>query len=391
MVRLRQRLFPPPAEAYFRMDRVGALLEAFDGIQRRLAGLEGRLDPATSAVMPPGAQTGGGSLMAISDPVFDAFFRPPPRLGVSSSWWMHVPFAQWLVRAAMPNVLVELGTHTGVSYAAFCQAVLDEALPTRCHAVDTWVGDRHVGEYGEHIYEDVRRFNDAHYGNFSTLLRMTFDDALGWFADGSIDLLHIDGLHTYEAVRHDFESWHPKLSDRAIVLFHDINVRWDDFGVWRYWSELRRQYPSFEFHFGYGLGVLAVGGNPPAIVRSLCGLRDPVAIGTFRKRFSAIGEHWQKIAEFLRLEPALADARSEVDRLRRESEDRTRAAETAQAEIAGLRDTLARLEAAAAQRVAAVAVEAAGLREQLAQLKGMGTVHAMPDAGQDSTRALASR
>jgi hypothetical protein len=74
-------------------------------------------------------------------------------------------------------------------------------------------------------------FNNARYASFSKLLRCTFDEALPYLADSTIDLPHIDGLHTYEAGRHDFESWLPKLSDRAVVLFHDTNVRARGIGI----------------------------------------------------------------------------------------------------------------------------------------------------------------
>ena len=42
----------------------------------------------------------------------------------------------------------------------------------------------------------------------------------------------------------DYRSWIPKLSDRAIVLFHDTRVRERNFGVWRLWSEIASTGPS---------------------------------------------------------------------------------------------------------------------------------------------------
>ena len=63
------------------------------------------------------------------------------------------------------------------------------------------------------------------YSGFAQLVRSTFDDALPYFEDGSVDLLHIDGRHFYEDVKHDFDFWLPKLSDRGIVLLHDTDVR----------------------------------------------------------------------------------------------------------------------------------------------------------------------
>ena len=67
---------------------------------------------------------------------------------------------------------------------------------------------------------------------------MLFDEALGHFTDGSLDLVHIDGYHTYEAVSGDFEKWYPKVKPGGIVIFHDIAARLLDFGAWRFWSEV---------------------------------------------------------------------------------------------------------------------------------------------------------
>ena len=76
-----------------------------------------------------------------------------------SAWLEHIPFAYWLVGALRPRSIVELGTHWGVSYAAFCQAVERFGLPTRCHAVDTWTGDEHAGLYGEEVFAGVSGLN----------------------------------------------------------------------------------------------------------------------------------------------------------------------------------------------------------------------------------------
>ncbi|PRY90999.1 glycosyl transferase family 1 [Donghicola tyrosinivorans] len=183
---------------------------------------------------------------------------PRPHYIPLTAWLRHGPFAMWLVSAARPKQIVELGSHYGYSYFAFCQAVKESGLHSTCVAVDKWQGDEHAGNCGEEVYEAVRAEN-ASYEGFSTLRRKTFAEALADVEDGSVDLLHVDGRHFYDDVKEDFESWIPKLAENAIVLFHDTMVRERGFGVWRYWEELEQTWPSFNFTYQHGLGMLFKG------------------------------------------------------------------------------------------------------------------------------------
>jgi hypothetical protein len=193
----------------------------------------------------------------------------PERMVYPPPWVGHIPFAFWIVEVMRPRRFVELGTHSGNSFGAFVQAATALSLEGEFYAVDHWQGDTHAGNYDDTVYHDVKRYFDARYPGRATLMRMSFDEAQPRFEDGSIDLLHIDGLHTYEAVKHDFENWLPKLSDRGVVLLHDTNVRENDFGVFRLLDELSARFQVFEFLHSHGLGIVQTGVKAAKPLKSL--------------------------------------------------------------------------------------------------------------------------
>ncbi|MEE1610171.1 class I SAM-dependent methyltransferase [Microvirga sp. CF3016] len=190
-----------------------------------------------------------------------------------------------IVNLARPRTYAELGVYRGCSLLAALTAANNAKLALRAWGIDTWAGDEHSGSYvGDGFYQEVLA-KTSELNSDTHLLRMTFDEAQPKIDDGTIDLLHIDGLHTYEAVKHDFENWLPKLSDAGIVILHDTAEFKDDFGVYRLWDEVRGRYPNLAFTHSHGLGVLFVGETRTPDVQRLIDAWDD---DLFRGMFSTV-------------------------------------------------------------------------------------------------------
>ncbi len=234
----------------------------------------------------------------------------PKRLTKSNGWHTHSPFAFWLMKQLEPSIFVQLGVCNGDSYSTFCQAVQTFSQSTACYGIDTWQREDPASSCDESVYAELLRYHNDHYAAFSRLILSSFDDALPHFVDGSIDLLFINGHSSYEDVKHDFESWLPRLSNRATVLFQGINSEGGKSGIWKFFLELSKQYAGrcFPLTQGNGLGVLTLGDDAPDVLQHLGCLEGEVA-SSVRLTFSTFGKFVEAQATELML-------RSEIEQLR---------------------------------------------------------------------------
>lgn len=222
-----------------------------------------------------------------------------------SPWWIgHIPFAFELIGRLKPRIIVELGTYSGSSFAAFCQAVEASGCGGRCYGIDLWEGDIHMGRFDETLFNEVSGYMAQKHPDTATLVRKDFNEAVSLFQDGTIDLLHIDGTHTFEAVSNDFNTWLPKMSARSVVLFHDVNVTVENvgqaalrFGVRRFFDGVKHRYPQFEFAHCYGLGVLVTGRDAPTEVMELVEMsRAPEFNAYFTAKGEAVSTRFREMA-----------------------------------------------------------------------------------------------
>jgi predicted O-methyltransferase YrrM len=173
-----------------------------------------------------------------------------------------------LMRAQPPQTVVEIGSYLGRSTVFFGLALQEVNPHGRVVAIDPHTGDRQQLEglstdrlatfdlFRQHCRAaGVQDLVQAHVAS-------SLEVAAGWH--GRIDLLYVDGWHSYEAVVADGEAWLPHLAPDGVVVFDDYGAYDEvreaihhlaDQGLYRFWGQI----------FGQAFGGTAQ--EPPAALR----------------------------------------------------------------------------------------------------------------------------
>jgi predicted O-methyltransferase YrrM len=167
------------------------------------------------------------------------------------SWQIKSEFTGMLkwAKDLKPANILEIGTAKGATLLAWCRFASNKVV-----SVDL-PGGIHGGGYPEikqglyqHFVSDRPKVklcciqDDSH-------AESTRQRAETFLAGDKLDILFIDGDHTYAGVRRDFELWSPLVRPGGYVVFHDILPHKDlhDCEVDKLWTELKAQYPWQEF------------------------------------------------------------------------------------------------------------------------------------------------
>lgn len=160
-----------------------------------------------------------------------------------------------------PNVVVEIGTANGGTLFMSARLASDDALII---SIDLPGGEFGKGypEWKIPIYKSFAKKNQT-----IELIRddshtmQTFEKLKTLLNGRKIDYLFIDGDHTYEGVKKDFEMYRSLVKKDGKIGFHDIVVhKGSNCNVHEFWDEVKENYEHQEFvndweqnRFGIGL------------------------------------------------------------------------------------------------------------------------------------------
>jgi len=181
------------------------------------------------------------------------------------AWCLH-----GLALSMKASVCVEIGSAAGQS-ACYVGLALKQMGQGRLYAIDphtvtAWNDPRAVDSF-EMMQGNLRMFKVEDY--VEIIRDYSQNAAKNWTLP--IDLLFIDGDHTYEGVKHDWEAFSPHVKPFGVVVFHD--TAWDldvgplpddnPMGVPRFVEELRIEgYPviTLDKHHGISMVQMTKGG-----------------------------------------------------------------------------------------------------------------------------------
>lgn len=124
-----------------------------------------------------------------------------------------------------PSRWVEIGSFQGRSAAWLAVEVANRGLDTQIHCVDSFESWEADGIPQGAALEELFRENTAPVADRLQLWPMRSTVAAQEFAEGSLDVVFVDGAHDYESVRDDIAAWWPKLRPGGFMAGDDFMMR----------------------------------------------------------------------------------------------------------------------------------------------------------------------
>jgi predicted O-methyltransferase YrrM len=159
-----------------------------------------------------------------------------------------------LLERLQPRSVVEIGTATGgtlfmLTHVAPADAtIISVDLPGGRLGGGTSTARHRYPPWRARLYRGFARDGQAiHVLRADSQAAETARQVERLLADAKIEFLFIDGDHSYEGVRRDFELYSPLVCEGGIVAFHDIvpggpGKKGDPGDVPAYWCEIRSRY-----------------------------------------------------------------------------------------------------------------------------------------------------
>lgn len=181
-------------------------------------------------------------------PVARVLAREALKVGADQKHGELAPFISFMKRRVIRTV-VEIGTRKGGTLFVWCRLAEPDALIV---SIDL-PGGAFGGGYDESEIPRLRSFGrsdqDLHFLRTDSHAPETRRQLLGILKGRSIDFLLIDGDHTYDGVRKDFELYSPLVKNRGLIAFHDIvhHEQVPRCQVDVFWNEIKSEYRHREF------------------------------------------------------------------------------------------------------------------------------------------------
>ncbi len=164
----------------------------------------------------------------------------------------YLPLFFDIVAQERPALIVTLGLGDAQAHLAFCQAVAEQNLASRCVAV------RRLGAnecaIDDPAWQYAEKATTKFFANISRLVEADAVQSAAEFADGSVEVLLIDDVDSGETVRQELEAWRSKLSARALVLLHGTSLERHD-SPRTAWLNFVTEKAAAYFDEGIGLSV----------------------------------------------------------------------------------------------------------------------------------------